>query len=1052
MKPIWIPISLLLLIVFFQPSVSFAVEIELSTEKSIDLKYCDWLILDKYVEDIKGLEDPNITQQFMKIKLPLEKPLESKEGMIWLKCDVNVSEVQESQRKYLGSQLIIGDIEGNNVAYFNQYPIGVTNGRGITSQGVPRAYLIPPRDIKFGMKNTISIRISAVGNGKLVGIMREPLTLCNLGNYFMFERYKTTSGRINILDKLLFKALSYGYADEKSLIKMLQLKSDCDNYQKKAYDSINKGNYKKADDILQIVNESLSSNNTDLAKFEGTVFNLFKAYKSQLNRAVFDEIKNTYGAEEVDKFFPKILSFGRFGKFLNDGLTTFREVSPTEIVTRKGDRFRIYFDDVFDSNLIDINWVSKTTHTIGKSLGNNLHYYMISTTLFPGVLMNVPDNREIGFQIFSGDGKFPTKIVTSDGMLDIDENPAYLGDIKESWLLFYLSQEKDCPIQLVFEKIPDYVYVKKDKDGENVLIFKNKSDVISKVVVLLPYGIEYINTKNWNETLSREVLLKASHIAKFARFFPIYCEEYFRINWEKDMVEVYDIFDYSVLPPKTVKDKNEFSQMYKLAYIPPQLSFIADNGYPVQLPEQLVDIGIPAFLGPVRGVRTNSNVLIYRLPIPPLNERGIVNVGGDKELMPMVNDYLTDLGKKDMWNAVDRIYKNRAHSYIAWAYLSEENRKKLQENSKEVVASGFSDNVWFERIEPFSKVKYWFTYFLEGPYYDTYDIDWGNGLSLYGYYKYAQYSGDWELINDNWGAIDKMMRWFEVADDWDWMRSSNAVYGYGTGAGDCTTVEYAGVVAYTKMARALKRDVDFQKGLYKCSKVAVPTISRFLYKDWALKYDLIKPDEYIIGFFEGEGFNSIKVDNYLWEYTSNISGNGIQPECFDLYMKYIADKLKEYETVIDKFNWFDGNHKYPNRTLYKDNSGYITLPHIYARARLGYPLEELRKYLISAKSNSYLWWQAPAVIAEILSRDADFYLLDWVPAQYKEGFYDGKKATLTFNLMGEGNIFLKIHANKKPNLVKVNDQENNKWKYNEKEKILIVEVAGKGDIKVNIEF
>jgi len=1052
MKNIVLNICFLFVIFLVSPLVSLAMEIELTTEKSIDLKYYDWFILDKYVEDIKGLEDPNISLQFKKIKLPMEKPFESQEGMIWLKCDVKVSNVKESLKPYLSSQLIIGDIEGNNIAYFNQYPIGITNGKGITSYGIPRVYMIPPRDIKFGEKNTIYIRISAVGGGKLVGVMREPLVLCNLSNYLMYERYKTTSSRINILDKLLFKALSYGYTDSKMLQKMLKFKSDCDNYQQKAFTNINKGNHKKADANLKEINDILSSDNTDLAKFEGAVFNLFKAYKTQLNRTVFEEIKNIYGVEETEKFFPKILSFGRFGKFLNDGLTTFREVSPTEIITRNGDCLKIHFDNIQDTNIVDINWVSKTTHTKGKSFGNDLHYYMISTVLFPGVFINIPDNKEIGFEISSGNGQFPTKIITSDGILNIDENPTSLEDIKESWLLFYLNQEKDCPIQLVFEKIPDYIYIKKGGAGQDILILKNKKDVISRMVILLPYGIEYINTKDWDRNLTQEVLSKASHIAKFARFFPIYCEEYFKINWDKEMVEIYDIFDYSIIPPKTVKDKNEFSQIYKLAYIPPQLSFIADNGYPVQLPEHPVDIGIPTFLGPTRGIRTNSNVLTYKLPIPPLTEKGIVNVGGDKELATMVNDYLTDLGKKDMWNAVDRVYKNRAHSYMAWAYLNEENRKKLQENSKEVIASGFSDDVWFERVEPLSKARYWFTYFLEGPYYEMYDMDWGNGLSLYGYYKYATYSGDWDLINNNWGAIEKMMRWFEISDDWDWMRSSNSVYGYGTGAGDCTTVEYIGSIAYTRMARALKKDIEFQKGLYECSRVAIPTISRFFYKDWALKYGLIKPDEYILGFLEGEGFNNIKVDHYLWEYTSNISGNGIQPECFDLYMKYIPDQLKEYEKVIDKFQWFDGNYKYPYKTLYRDNSGYITLPHIYARARLGYPLDELKKYLISAKSNSYLWWQAPTVIAEVLSRDADFYLLDWIPAQYKEGFYDGKKAELLFYLIDEGNIFLKIHSNKKPNVINVNQQPNTKWKYNEKEKMLIIEVQGKEDIKVTVEF
>ncbi len=1047
-----ISFCVMIILIYFIPDLVLGIDVELTRDKCIDLRYCDWYILDKYVEDIKGLSDPNISLQFKSIKLPMQEPYKSKEGTIWLKCDINVADVKETLRSYLGSRIIIGHIEGNDVTYFNEYPIGVTNGKGITSRGIPRDYLIPPRDIMFGGENSIFIKITSLGSGNPVGVMSEPLTLFNLGDYYMLNGYDKITSRVNILDKLLFKAYSFGYYNKNLLNKMVNLKESCDKKSRKALLSIRKENYKSADGLLEEINDSLSPVNRDLAKFEGEIFNLFKSYKGRLNRAVFDEVTDKYGVREAENVYPSVLSFGRFGKFLNDGLLTFRDVSPTAITLRNGDRLCVSFDEIFNTNVVDINWVNKTTHIKGEAFGKDLSYYLVSTVLFPGVLLNFPENNKIGFEIYSQNDLFPSKIITSNGLLNISDEPVSLEDVNEGWLLFYLNQEKDCPVLMVFERIPDYIYCGEKKDGQKTLIFKNKRASLGKIVILTPFGIEYQNTNKWNTEVPQNLFAKASHLSKIARFFPIYCEEYYKINWDEDVVEVYDIFDYSILKPKYKRGVNELDPIYKLAYLPPQLSFVTEKDYPVQIANPLIDIDVPTFLGPVKGIRTNNNILVYKLPIPPLNERGIVNVGGDKELVAMVNNHINDLGDRGMWNAVDRIYKNRAHSYMAWAYLSDENRNKLKENSSNVVHSGFSADVWFERIEPFSKVRYWFTYFLEGPYYDTYDIDWGNGLALYGYYKYAQYSGDWKLINENWDAIERMMRWFEVSDDWDWMRSSNAVHGHGTGAGDCTTVEYAACVAYTKMARALKKNIEFQKGLYETAKRAIPAVSRFLYRDWAMKYGLIDSDEYIIGFHEGEGFLTAKVDKYLWDYTSNISGNGIEPECFDLYMKYIPKQLKQYEELLDKYNWYDGSYKYPYRTLYQDNSGYITLPHIYARARLGYPLKTIKEYLNSAKANLHLWWQAPAVIAEILSRDADFYLLDWIPAEYKEGFYDGKQAEILLGLFDEGNLFLKIHSNKKPSSVMVNSQKIEKWKYNEEEKILIVEIAGKGDIKVSVKY
>src|SRR5205085_1198437 len=76
--------------------------------------------------------------------------------------------------------------------------------------------------------------------------------------------------------------------------------------------------------------------------------------------------------------------------------------------------------------------------------------------------------------------------------------------------------------------------------------------------------------------------------------------------------------------------------------------------------------------------------------------------------------------------------------------------------------------------------------------------------------------------------------------------------------------------------------------------------------------------------------------------------------------------------------WADGMYHYPRTNIYRDNSGYITLPHIYLRARLGVDsIETLSSELKSAESNDYLWWLAPPVIAEVLNTRTQAYVADW---------------------------------------------------------------------------
>jgi hypothetical protein len=474
---------------------------------------------------------------------------------------------------------------------------------------------------------------------------------------------------------------------------------------------------------------------------------------------------------------------------------------------------------------------------------------------------------------------------------------------------------------------------------------------------------------------------------------PAATDEYFRVLPGAGKVRIYQVMRHAA-PEKALPGP-------PLLVLPPQVPFaMSAFGYPVDAPATTAT-GVLCFSGPLlaadeeattpgatrrvlrpakSGPGAGLSVLAYDLPLPPMAERGLVALPDRENLQALLNAHLTDLASTSTLNGVDAFYKSRTQGFQAFSYLSEENRKKLLENTALIVPLALRESRWYETVEPLSGLAYWWTYFIEGPFFHRYDQDWGNGLSLYGLNTCIKYTGDWELVARNWPAVERMWSWFAVTDDWEWMRASNGQHGHGTGAGDCMSATYAGALAYSKLARNTGRIEEADHGLYSASRAALLALNRFSYNDFAEQNRFKEDQSIVLGFHEGRGFLVGELNRYPWNATSNISGNGVQPENFDLYLKYAPDALRRYAQVFERAypNWFDGSYKYPRPTLYRDHSGYITLPHIYLRARLeSVGFEALAGLVEKARANTHLWWLAPVVIAEVLNSRNPVVVTDW---------------------------------------------------------------------------
>ena len=476
-----------------------------------------------------------------------------------------------------------------------------------------------------------------------------------------------------------------------------------------------------------------------------------------------------------------------------------------------------------------------------------------------------------------------------------------------------------------------------------------------------------------------------------------------------------------------------------IAPLPPILAFARAHGYPVSLKEELVSTACRTKWGDIAYAR--GNILRYTLPVPPTEERGYVRMetagaGNERANVGLLNELVGHLGGNWASNGVDLGYAGMANAQMAWAYLNPVRRKELQAAWKRYLPLAFalppvappthslknqrpnSQNAavgdamntpvpkppaWKLETEPFTRQAYLWTYFIAGPNHRRYDLDWGDALPLYGLYKYAQYTGDWELVRAHWNDVGRIYRYFDLGDDWAWMTVVNADHGYSTGTGDPLAATLCGTIACLKMARALGDKTSERHFAAQSARIAVPAVARFWYTAWARKAGLIGPKSVVLGFHEMEGFTRARLgEDDPWDTTSALSGDGVLPELYDALQAFGGNALADYEAEYARSfpDWYQGDVTYPFATTYKGNSIYVTFPHIFARALLGEPMPALWNYVAAAQGNRNNGWIGPNVVAELLSRQSPLMLTEWQPAAYLDGSVspDGRQTLLLFHL------------------------------------------------------
>lgn len=699
--------------------------------------------------------------------------------------------------------------------------------------------------------------------------------------------------------------------------------------------------------------------------------------------------------------------FGRFGRYHDDGLLTlnvnaYQCESPFPMT-----KWTIRFADAsVAASVASINQTEKVLNLSDGGTGSPTSLRL--SLLFPGFAASFGNQA----------------ILHISGVAMKAELSEQSPDRSFHYILLTASQGKCMPVILAFRQglRPDSWKQVNETGGSRLEI--NSANGIGEIRFITPQGMKEFSSA---ASVFEKNALRAMSDAWAARSLPILDKRTYQYNRQKNAV--------------IIEEEFKAEQGNPISPIPPVLALALEKGYPASVDGTLETPGCITKYGPYAFV--SGNKLKYTLPVPPLEERGYIRRTGDQDRADYLNTLVGHLGGSWATNAVDLGYAGMSNAHMAWAYLTSAKRTQVSNAWKTYLPLAFkmppyspTDKVtWKEDTEPFSNLSYVWTYKIDGPPpdYHRLDVDWGNALPLYGLYKYAQYTGDWEMARKNWAQVLRIFKYFDYGDDWAWMTVVNGDMGWSTGTGDPLCATYAGHVAALKMARVLKFENDEAHFAYKTARVCVPTLARFWLTDWARQQRFIGSRDIVQGFWEKETFTATTMNENTtdpWGPTNVLSGDGILPELFNAYITYAAPALAAYEQEYAQYypDWANGNHIYSFETTYKGNSVYVTFPHIYMRALLGEPTADLWKYVDLAKINpATAYWVGPNVIAEILARGTPLILTEWQPAAFTDGVMsaDGLTATLDFNLKSaiDWTLTGRVQGTLKPVRVTINSVE-----------------------------
>lgn len=499
-------------------------------------------------------------------------------------------------------------------------------------------------------------------------------------------------------------------------------------------------------------------------------------------------------------------------------------------------------------------------------------------------------------------------------------------------LLFRKNWENGRPVMLVFSRQPESLSARMNGPYVNGIRIRS-GEPFGQIAAGWPWGVKPVYTGKWIKGLPETVVQHLERdVLPMALNFPVACDEIFRVNREKQSIEVVNRFHYQ--PMRT----DWAVPVRKWAALPPMAGFGVRQKLGASVGENLHDFQVFAMHGPVLG-RIGTDVIRYDMPL--YEESGFipVDVAADPELHAEIDrgvaggvrwswgggvryeelDYAWPLCKR-------RRPQIRTIDLSNWLYglgsalqgfygMNRESREKIMERvTRRMIAPYEQAQYKLQgryREEPFSGIRYTINFLSIralgtkfAPGFGS-EVQYGDCNEACTHIAWiAQQLGDrmgyapW--IRANWNALKDSMSFSWVINDYCHMAGSLNDQGSGAWI-DMLNGEYAGMMAFARTARLAGDSRTEEQALYRAARKALPTLLRFRMRDYwkeAWPRSEQKRDFVCVGFGENKSFTlefplnpdyNYRNSNELFDYAQGMPGFLIQ-----LYWKYIAPDVRGY--------------------------------------------------------------------------------------------------------------------------------------------------------------
>ncbi len=610
----------------------------------------------------------------------------------------------------------------------------------------------------------------------------------------------------------------------------------------------------------------------------------------------------------------------------------FRNYHPTE-------------NETINADWTGVEWEKEFTKNDGSKVNFSARY----STITPAILMETDDNilRLSSMQLAGNykqimlplGGKVEVRNIRDGKFYDRNRD----GDFSDNWFMIFNSGSfPEVPILIFLEENPQEIKVEYNERGKLESIDLIMDGKLGWAVLQFPFGFQVFRPSELNEKFLMKAAERCSLFSKMGMAFPVNCEEYFRIDKKAGTIDIVQHFKY-----KHLKDQWG-SQSILSAPLPPPVSLISDV-QDVSFDENIDSFEFATKYGNLHWVM-NSEWSSYRLPLPPTKREFAPAKAGKDQLSEILSEsfneyiadysgenihertccfagsllrgYTTPLGSFPVWKPdernviIDRVRKvlPEAADYNH-AYFSKHTPYSLTP----VPEDAFERFCYYERIEPFSGIKYLLTYLrpidiasndtrqdiLERPWPFN-EVDWGNGFTLYQLYLGALVSEEWNPIKKNWETIKKVFDFFLVYMDWACM---SAPY-HEAGITWCEGTNYGGYIGFVRMAEIIGDKEAEELGLYALAKQGALRLAQFASgKTYFSKHFRVKP-YYLTKHFHEELIGSCAYANYpaydLLNDELRITSlyfqtnEGYYPEAWQLYGKFMPNEVAELLNVVQK--------------------------------------------------------------------------------------------------------------------------------------------------------